>query len=71
MSALQLLSLVSIALGVVAVLRFVWLDSLRFADHVDDPVDSALVSPQPVRGLAAQAGTTRGLGDTQSLPRAA
>ena len=32
MSALEIISLASLTLGAAALLRFVWLDSLRFAD---------------------------------------
>ena len=48
MSALETLSLASLSLGVAAILRFVWLDSLRFADTPGDSeaADPSIVSPR-------------------------
>lgn len=71
MSALQTLSLISIAVGTVAILRFIWLDSLRFADRVAEAADSSLVSPQTVRRLATQVESARVHDENESLPRAA
>ena len=71
MSALQLLSLVSIAIGVAAILRFIWLDSLRFADHVGEAADPAVLSPRTTRRLTIEAEAARVRDEHQTLPRAA
>lgn len=71
MSALETLSLVSLALGAAAILRFVWLDSLRFADRGAASSDPALVSPRTAQRLAMQADAARVLAEAESLPRAA
>lgn len=68
MTALETLSLVSLTIGVAAILRFVWLDSLRFADLSADPT---LVSYRTAQRLAMQDEATRALAETESLPRAA
>ncbi len=44
MSALETLSLACLTIGVAAILRFVWLDSLRFEDSSGETADPALVS---------------------------
>lgn len=71
MSALETLSLASLTIGVAAILRFVWLDSLRFADSTGETSDPTLVSPSTVRRLALQAEAARVLAETESLPKAA
>jgi hypothetical protein len=71
MPALQLLSLACITLGVAAILRFMWLDSLRFADQRGEAADPARVRPGTARRLAQQAEAARVLDETESLPRAA
>lgn len=71
MSALETLSLASLALGVAAILRFVWLDSLRFADSGTEATDPARVTPRTAQRLAMQAEAARVLAETESFPRAA
>lgn len=55
MSALETVSLISLTIGVAAILRFVWLDSLRFADEGADMADPGKVSPRTAQRLALQA----------------
>ena len=71
MSALETLSLASLTIGVAAILRFAWLDSLRFADHGADIADPSQVSPRTAQRLALQAEASRVLAETESLPKAA
>ncbi len=72
MSALETVSLISLTFGVAAILRFVWLDSLRFADEGRaDMADPGKVSPRTAQRLALQADAARVLAETESLPRAA
>lgn len=71
MPALETLSLVSLTIGAAAILRFVWLDSLRFADPGADIADPTQVSPRTAQRLAIQADAARVLSETDSLPRAA
>jgi hypothetical protein len=71
MSALETLSLASLTIGVAAILRFVWLDSLRFEDWSADTAASALVSPRTAQRLALQAEAARALAETERLPKAA
>ena len=73
MSALEIVSLVSLSLGVAAVLRVVWLDSLRFSDAPGEAeaANAALVSPRTLQRLALQAEAARVLAETESLPKAA
>lgn len=73
MSALETLSLASLSLGVAAILRFVWLDSLRFADTPGDSeaADPSIVSPRTAQRLALQAEAARVLAENEHLPRAA
>jgi hypothetical protein len=71
MSALETLSLASLTIGAAAILRFVWLDSLRFADSGADTVDPTQVSPRTAQRLAIQADAARILEETESLPKAA
>jgi hypothetical protein len=73
MSALETLSLASMTLGVLAILRFVWVDSLRFHD---DPVaaevaDSEKLSDRTTRRIALQAEADRVAAENSRLPRAA
>lgn len=71
MSALETLSLASLTVGVAAILRFVWLDSLRFADTGTDAADHTIVSTRTAQRLALQAEAARVLAETESLPKAA
>ncbi len=71
MTALQPLSLISLALGVAAILRFVWLDSLRFSDREFRSTDPATLSPHTARRLAMQAEAARAQAESEGLPRAA
>ncbi|MEO8362579.1 MAG: hypothetical protein ABI672_21310 [Vicinamibacteria bacterium] len=73
MSLLETLSLAPIALGAAAILRFVWLDSLRFVDvgQAARAGDPAIVSPGTVQRLALQADAARIRADNEGLPRAA
>ena len=71
MSALEILSLASLTIGAAAILRFVWLDSLRFEDSSGENADPALVSHPTARRLALQAEAARALAETKSLPKAA
>jgi hypothetical protein len=71
MPALETLSLAFLTLGVAAILRFVWLDSLRFADPTTESADPTLISSRTVERLALQAEAARVLAETESLPRAA
>ena len=59
MSALETLSLTTLTLGVVAILRFVWLDSLRFSDRtgVPETADPSRVSIQTARRLRVVRGS--------------
>lgn len=71
MSAIETLSLISLSLGAAAILRFVWLDSLRFAEPGAATADPRVVSPRTAQRLAMQAEAARVLAETESLPRAA
>ena len=71
MPALETLSHISLSLGAAAILRFVWLDSLRFSEPGVDTADPEVVSPRTARRLASQAEAARVLAETESLPRAA
>jgi len=71
MSALETLSLATLAIGVAAILRFVWLDSIRFADRGASLADPHAVSRRTAQRLALQAEAARVLAETESLPRAA
>ncbi len=69
MSALETLSLISLSLGAAAILRFVWLDSVRFSEP--GAADPEVISPRTAQRLAMQAEAARVLAETKSLPRAA
>lgn len=73
MPALEILSLAALTLGVAAILRFVWLDSLRFADTpgTAETADPSRVSVQTARRLALQAEASRVRTEVENLPRAA
>jgi hypothetical protein len=71
MPALETLSLASLAVGTAAILRFVWLDSLRFSDQGGDVADPTRISPRTAQRLALQADAARVLAETESLPKAA
>lgn len=71
MSALETLSLASLSIGAAAILRFVWLDSLRFSEPGLKTSDPEVVSPRTARRLAMQAEAARVVEETESLPRAA
>jgi len=70
MSAAQLLTLVSLTLGAAAILRFIWLDSLRFADPTAR-VASSNVTRATAQRLAMQAEAARVHAETENLPKAA
>jgi hypothetical protein len=71
MPALEILSLISLTVGTAAILRFAWLDSLRFADRTAELADSGRVTPRTAQRLALQADAARVLAETESLPKAA
>ena len=73
MSALETLSLTALTLGIAAILRFVWLDSLRFSDTTGlaETPDPSRVSVQTARRLALQAEASRVRTEVENLPRAA
>ena len=71
MPALEILSLVSLTIGAAAILRFIWLDSLRFTDQDADVAGPNQVSPRTAQRLAMQADAARVVAETDSLPRAA
>ena len=71
MSALETLSLALLTIGVAAILRFVWLDSLRFGDSHGETADPSQVTPRTAQRLALQAEAARVLAETESLPKAA
>jgi hypothetical protein len=71
MSALETLSLASLTIGAAAILRFVWLDSLRFSESGGEVTDPAVISPRTAQRLAMQAEAARIAAETESLPRAA
>ena len=71
MSALETISLASLTLGAAALLRFVWLDSLRFADARTETAAPARVTRQTADRLALQAAAARVNAETERLPRAA
>jgi hypothetical protein len=73
MTALETLTLAPIAIGALAILRFVWVDSLRFTDFAGERSDAevAEVSRGTRRRLALRAEAERVQADTENLPRAA
>ena len=72
MSLLETLSLAPIAVGAFAILRFVWLDSLRFVDiRSTESADPSIVSEVTVHRLALQADAARVRADNERLPHAA
>jgi len=71
MSVLQTLTLAPIALGIAAILRFIWLDSLRFSDARVESSDPVRVSPATVHRLALQSEAARTQSETAHLPKAA
>jgi hypothetical protein len=71
MSALEIISLASLTIGAVAILRFVWLDSLRFSDARIETADPKRVSRVTADRLALQAAAARVIAETERLPRAA
>jgi len=71
MSALETLSLASLTIGVAAILRFVWLDSLRFAEQTAEMAGATRISASTARRLAFEADAARILAETESLPKAA
>ena len=66
MSILEILALASLGISAVAVLRFVWLDSLRFAEANDE-----VISAPTAARLKLHEDASRVLADTHDLPRAA
>jgi len=71
MSALEIISLAYLTLGAAAILRFVWLDSLRFGDSKVTAASPARVSQKTADRLALQAAAARVMAETERLPRAA
>lgn len=73
MPALETVSLALLTLGAAAILRFVWLDSLRFPEgpEVANPADPSRVSAHTARRLALQAEASRVRTEVENLPRAA
>ena len=73
MPVLETLTLASIAVGALAILRFIWYDSQRFSEILADSelADESRVSPGTARRLALQAAATRVRSETENLPRAA
>lgn len=71
MSALETLSLAFLSIGAAAILRFVWLDSLRFSEPGLETSDPEVVSPRTANRLAMQAEAARVAVETEKLPRAA
>jgi uncharacterized membrane protein YgcG len=71
MSALETLSLASLAIGAACVFRFVWLDSLRFKETDALTDDAGVISRGTAQRLALQADAARLAAEPESLPRAA
>ena len=72
MSLVETLSLTSLALAVGGILRFVWLDSLRFAEVTAELANQPTLSPATMRRLAHQAEVERAqVSEAPSLPKAA
>lgn len=71
MSASEMLSIALLAVGTAAILRFLWLDSLRFADPTIGSADSRVVSRGTIRRLVLQAEASRVQAETDDLPKAA
>jgi len=67
----ETLSIISLTLGAAAILRFVWLDSKRFADATAEMAESGRVTPRTAQRLALQADAARVQAETESLPKAA
>ena len=71
MPALEILSLISLTVGIAAILRFAWLDSLRFSERTEEMAGSGRVTPRTARRLAVEADAARVLAEVESLPKAA
>ena len=71
MPAIETLSLISLTLGTALILRFVWVDSIRFREIAAESSDPAVVSLPTARRLARQAEAARIQSETEGLPRAA
>lgn len=73
MSLPQIISLSCIVLGIAAILRFIWLDSMNFPDVDARPAeaDPSVVSRRTVRRLALEAEAARVRAENDSLPWAA
>jgi hypothetical protein len=71
MSALETLSLVTLTAGVAAILRFMWLDSLRFRDVSADAAEATQVRPRAAQPLTLKTEGARIHSETESLPKAA
>ena len=71
MSLFETLSLAPILIGTVALLRFIWADSLRFADVRAEAQEAARISRPTVQRLALQADAARVAAENESLSRAA
>ena len=71
MPALEMLSLISVTVGIAAILRFAWLDSLRFSERTEGLSRGGRVTPRTAQRLALEADAARVLAETESLPKAA
>ena len=65
------ISLSLLAAGVVGVMRFVWLDSRRFADVGGASATTSRLRPATTRRLAFEAEAARAAAEVETLPRAA
>jgi hypothetical protein len=70
-SFIEPLSLTFLAAGIVAILRYVWLDSGRFNEIGSETADSSILSRATVQRVAMQAEAARVAAETVDLPRAA
>lgn len=71
MTPLEMLSLACLALGAAAILRSVWLDSLRFADVEDEVGGPALANPRTAERVDLQADVARVVAENENLSKAA
>ena len=71
MTPLEMFSLACLALGAAAILRFVWLDSLRFANTDAEAADPALLTPRTAKRLALEADASRVVAENENLSKAA
>ena len=66
----ETVSLALIAIGAAAVLRFVWIDSLRFSDALQ-ATGEGRVNDELARRLALESNASRVRTENENLPRAA